>query len=111
VTAEFNLNLLVRANRELSADFQIPLWQHRAIYNELESRIEMHLISAADQTVHVAGRDFAFARGEKIITEFSYKHTLGGFARLAASAGFREASRVWTDARRWFAIFHFAVAE
>ena len=111
VTAEFNLNLLVRANRELGADFDLPLWRHQAIYNEREGRIEMHLISEAAQTVHVGDREFAFARGEKIITEFSYKHTLEGFARVAASAGFREASRVWTDSERRFAIFHFAVAD
>jgi dimethylhistidine N-methyltransferase len=111
VTAEFNLNLLVRANRELGADFDLARWTHRAVYNEGEGRIEMHLISETNQTVHVGGREFAFARGEKIITEFSYKHTLEGFARLAASAGFREASRVWTDPQQLFAIFHFAVAE
>jgi dimethylhistidine N-methyltransferase len=111
VTAEFNLNLLVRANRELGADFDLRRWRHQAVYNEREGRIEMHLISEADQTVHVGGQEFTFARGEKIITEYSYKHTLEGFARLAASAGFREASRVWTDPQRWFAVFHFAVAE
>jgi dimethylhistidine N-methyltransferase len=111
VTAQFNLNLLVRANRELGADFDLAGWRHRAIYNEREGRIEMHLISEGEQTVHVGGREFAFARGEKIITEFSYKHTLEGFTRLAASAGFREASRVWTDPEQLFAVFHFAVAE
>jgi dimethylhistidine N-methyltransferase len=111
VTAEFNLNLLVRANRELAADFDLARWKHRAVYNENEGRIEMHLVSVGEQTVHVGGREFAFAEGEKIITEFSYKHTLEGFAHLAASAGFREASRVWTDPQRLFAIFHFAVAE
>ena len=111
VTAEFNLNLLVRANRELGADFNLPLWRHQAIYNEREGRIEMHLISEAEQTVHVGGEEFVFARSEKIVTEYSYKHTLDGFARLAASAGFREASRVWTDPQGLFAIFHFAVAE
>jgi dimethylhistidine N-methyltransferase len=111
VTAEFNLNLLVRANRELNADFDLARWKHRAVYNESEGRIEMHLVSEGDQTVHVGGREFQFATGEKIITEFSYKHTIDGFTRLAASAGFREASRVWTDPAKMFAIFHFAVAE
>jgi dimethylhistidine N-methyltransferase len=111
VTAEFNLNLLMRANRELGADFDLARWKHRAVYNKNEGRIEMHLVSVGEQTVHVGGREFVFADGEKIITEFSYKHTLEGFARLAASAGFREASRVWTDPERLFAIFHFAVAE
>ena len=111
VTAEFNLNLLVRANRELGADFELSRWRHQAVYYESEGRIEMHLLSDADQSVRVGGREFRFARGEKIITEYSYKHTVEGFARLAASAGFREASRVWTDPDRLFAVFHFAVAE
>jgi len=111
VTAEFNLNLLVRANRELGADFDLARWKHRAVFNEAEGRIEMHLISGGEQTVNVGGRDFAFVDGEKIITEFSYKHTVEGFTRLAASSGFREAARLWTDPHRLFAIFHFAVAE
>lgn len=111
VTAEFNLNLLVRANRELGADFDLARWKHRAVYNPSQGRIEMHLLSQGPQTVYVGGREFAFADGEKIITEFSYKQTLEGFARLAASAGFREAARVWTDPQQLFAIFHFAVAE
>ena len=111
VTAEFNLNLLVRANRELGADFDLPLWRHQAVYNEHEGRIEMHLVSEAAQTVHLGDREFRFERGEKIVTEFSYKYTLEGFTRLAVSAGFREASRVWTDPERRFAVFHFAVAD
>jgi dimethylhistidine N-methyltransferase len=111
VTAEFNLNLLARANRELGADFDLARWKHRAVYNESEGRIEMRLVSEGDQTVRVGGREFHFTAGDKIITEFSYKHTIDGFTRLAASAGFREASRVWTDPTRMFAIFHFAVAE
>jgi dimethylhistidine N-methyltransferase len=111
VTAAFNLNLLVRANRELGADFDLARWKHRAVYNEDEGRIEMHLLSVGEQIVQVGGREFRFGDGEKIITEFSYKHTLDGFARIAASAGFREASRVWTDPEKKFAIFHFAVAE
>jgi dimethylhistidine N-methyltransferase len=111
VTAAFNLNLLVRSNRELGADFDLSHWRHRAVYNQDEGRIEMHLVSDGEQTVHLGGHEFRFGAGEKIITEFSYKHTLDGFARLAASAGFREASRVWTDPEKMFAIFHFAVAE
>jgi dimethylhistidine N-methyltransferase len=111
VTADFNLNLLVRANRELGADFDLERWKHRAVYNATQGRIEMHLVSQGPQTVRVGGREFAFSDGEKIITEFSYKQTLEGFARLAASAGFREAARVWTDPQQLFAIFHFAVAE
>jgi dimethylhistidine N-methyltransferase len=111
VTAEFNRNLLVRANRELGADFDPARWKHRAVYNGAEGRIEMHLLSEGEQVVHVGGRSFSFADGEKIVTEFSYKQTIEEFTRLAVAAGFREAPRVWTDPRQWFAIFHFAVAE
>src|SRR5262249_49929047 len=73
VTAEFNLNLLARANRELGADFDLAQWRHHAIYNQKESRIEMHLLSERPQTVKLDDRKFEFERGEKIITEFSYK--------------------------------------
>lgn len=110
VTAQFNFNLLVRANRELGADFVLRCWKHRAVYNERESRIEMHLVSESDQTVHVGGRAFSFSVGEKIISEFSYKHTPEGFAALAGSAGFR-LSRTWTDPQQLFAVFHFVVPE
>lgn len=110
VTAQFNFNLLVRLNRELGADFFLPCWHHRAIYNEQESRIEMHLVSERDQTVHIGGEVFEFAAGEKIISEFSYKHTFDGFAKVAASAGF-QLSRTWTDPQQLFAVFHFIVPE
>ncbi|CAN5436594.1 L-histidine N(alpha)-methyltransferase [soil metagenome] len=110
VTAEFNFNLLVRANRELGADFVLRCWKHRAVYNEEEGRIEMHLVSEQDQTVHLDGRAFAFRAGEKIISEFSYKHTIEGFSALAASAGFR-LSRTWTDPQQLFAVCHFIVPE
>ncbi|CAN5638757.1 L-histidine N(alpha)-methyltransferase [soil metagenome] len=110
VTAAFNLNLLLRANRELGADFDLSQWQHRAIYNDTEGRIEMHLVSAREQTVQLGGHSIEFAAGEKIITEYSYKHTLPGFTALAESAGFRLA-RTWTDPQQWFAVFHFTVPE
>ncbi|MEP7077529.1 MAG: L-histidine N(alpha)-methyltransferase [Chthoniobacterales bacterium] len=110
ITAEFNLNLLVRANRELDADFDLSCWRHHAAYNEAAARIEMHLISQQDQTVHLGGEEFHFVRGESIVTEFSYKHTREGFARLGESAGFRLAN-TWTDPHQLFGVFHFTVAD
>lgn len=107
VTAAFNLNILVRANRELGADFDLDQWRHRAVYNEECSRIEMHVVSTAEQVVHLAGREFRFAPNDKIITEFSYKHTVEGFSDLAASAGFQQLGRVWSDPQKLFAVFHF----
>ncbi len=106
VTAEFNLNILARANRELDANFDLSHWRHRAIFNQESSRIEMHLISETEQTVHLGGEEFRFAPGEKIVTEVSYKHTVEGFSALAGAAGFQLA-RVWTDAQKLFAVFHF----
>jgi len=109
VTAQFNLNLLRRANRELDADFDLERWRHRAIYNSRVGRIEMHLISEIDQTVHVADREFHFERcGERIITEFSYKYTPEGFTALADGAGF-DFARMWTDDARLFGVFYFTL--
>jgi len=106
VTAQFNLNLLVRANRELGADFDLQHWQHRGIYNSDAGRIEMHLIGQIDQVVHVADHTFEFRSGEKIITEFSYKYSPEGFAALARDAGF-EFQKMWTDDARLFGVFYF----
>jgi len=106
VTAQFNLNLLARANRELGADFDLQHWQHRAIYNSDAGRVEMHLISQIDQAVHVADRTFEFRSGEKIITEFSYKYSPEGLADLARKAGF-EFQKMWADDARLFGVFYF----
>jgi dimethylhistidine N-methyltransferase len=108
VTAQFNLNLLRRANRELDADFDLERWRHRAIYNSRVGRIEMHLISEIDQTVHVADREFHFRCGERIITEFSCKYTPEGFTALADGAGF-DFARMWTDDARLFGVFYFTL--
>ena len=107
VTAEFNLNLLVHINRETGANFDLSRWQHRAIYNSEAGRIEMYLISATDQTVHIHDRQFHFRAGEKILTEHSYKHTPEGFVALAGQAGF-DFVKLWTDDARLFGVFHFA---
>lgn len=89
VTARFNLNLLTRINRELGGDFDLSTFEHQAIWNAAESRMEMHLVSRKDQVVHVAGHAYRFAAGETIHTENSYKFTLARFSDLAASAGWR----------------------
>jgi dimethylhistidine N-methyltransferase len=106
VTAQFNLNLLARANRELGGDFDLQHWGHRAIYNSDAGRIEMHLISQIDQAVHIADHTFRFRADEKIVTEFSYKYAPEGFAALARNAGF-EFQKIWTDDARLFGVFYF----
>jgi dimethylhistidine N-methyltransferase len=107
VTAQFNLNLLDRLNRELGADFDLDQWRHRAIYNSSAGRIEMYLISEIDQFVHLDEHKFHFRRGEKIITEYSYKYAPEEFAALARTAGF-EFVRMWTDDARLFGVFYFS---
>jgi dimethylhistidine N-methyltransferase len=103
VTAKFNLNILRRMNRELGGNFDVASFRHRAFYNEAEHRIEMHLESLRDQTVTVAGHTFAFARGETIHTENSYKYTVESFRELAQSAGWRPLA-TWTDENDYFAV-------
>ena len=103
VTAAFNRNLLVRANRELDADFDLAAFAHRAIWNAGRARIEMHLVSAGAQTVKVAGRAFRFKKGETIHTENAHKYTVDGFAATAARAGWR-LQRGWANESPAFAV-------
>lgn len=87
VTAAFNLNLLVRANRELGADFAMDGFEHLAVWNQEESRMEMHLRSRHDQRVRIGDRTFAFAAGETIHTESSRKFTRESIEALAEASG------------------------
>lgn len=103
VTAAFNMNLLRRANAELSADFDLRQFAHYAFYDPRKQRIEMHLISRCAQRVRVAGHAFDFAEGESLHTESSHKFTIEGFRRLAVTAGFRPGP-VWTDEARLFSV-------
>ena len=103
VTAEFNLNMLRRLNREFGADFDLAGFAHRAVYNEALGRIEMHLVSLRKQSVTLAGTTFHFAKGETIRTEYSHKYTLEGFAAMAARAGFAVA-KTWTDPAALFSV-------
>ena len=103
VTAAFNLNLLTRINRELSADFAVEQFSHQAFYNADHGRVEMHLVSEASQQVHVDGQGFTFQEQETIHTENSYKYSIEQFHTLAAHSGF-EAQAVWTDAEQLFSV-------
>lgn len=103
VTAAFNLNLLERINRELGADFDLAKFRHKAVWNPQDSRVEMHLESSGEQTVHVLGRVFRFAAGETIHTENSYKFTVDGFEQLATKAGWK-LERVWESPAPRFAV-------
>lgn len=106
VTAAFNLNLLRRLNREAAADFDLDRFRHEAVWNDKESRIEMHLISTRDQTVHLDGRSIDFREAESIHTENSYKHTPERLVEIARRAGW-EMQRVWQDRAGLFGVFLF----
>jgi dimethylhistidine N-methyltransferase len=103
VTARFNLNVLVRINRELGGDFDLSAFSHRSIYNRDRHRIEMHLISRKAQSVRVLGNNFSFRPGESIHTENSYKYSLERFTTLARGSGWtvRES---WTDKDDMFSV-------
>jgi L-histidine Nalpha-methyltransferase len=109
VTAEFNLNLLERMNRELDGDFDVARFAHEAFYEEREGRIEIYIRSLARQHVRVAGRTFAFDADERIHTEYSYKYDIESFQRLAGRAGFYPEA-AWTDPRALFSVHFLRVA-
>jgi dimethylhistidine N-methyltransferase len=105
VTAEFNLNLLRRINRELDANFKIHQFEHYAFFNPRYSRIEMHLVSLTDQVVKIGRHQFSFRAGETIHTENSYKYSIDSVARLGQDAGF-EREQVWTDEEKLFTVHY-----
>jgi dimethylhistidine N-methyltransferase len=103
VTSAFNLNLLERINRELGCDFQTASFEHYAFYNPREGRVEMHLISQKDQTVHLDDIVISFAKDETIWTESSYKYSPDEFEQIAVDTGLK-IEKVWTDEKQWFSI-------
>jgi dimethylhistidine N-methyltransferase len=104
VTAAFNRNLLRHVCRLAGADFSLDDWRHVAFFNSAESRIEMHLEAVRDVRMRWPEGTRAFAAGERIHTENSYKWRIEDFADLLQQAGFR-GLRHWTDERDWFAVF------
>jgi len=104
VTAEFNLNVLRVLNRELGADFDLSRFEHRAFYDRALHRIEMHLVSTDDHTVHIPGvGDVRFAGGESIRTEISCKYDRGSISELLGTAGM-SVDRWITDAASSYAL-------
>lgn len=103
VTAAFNRNLLVRLNREAGGDFDPFSFVHRAVWNHAASRIEMHLVSRREQSIHLGDHTIRFASGETIHTENSYKYAPEHFAALAQDAGWHS-TEMWTDEARLFSL-------
>ena len=96
VTAEFNLNLLHRINRELEADIPVEAFRHEARWNDMLTRVEMHLVTMRDVEFAIDERRFAFAKGESIHTENSHKYGPRGGRLLLLAGG-------WTPLREWVA--------
>jgi dimethylhistidine N-methyltransferase len=110
VTAAFNLNLLTRINRELRATFDLTQFRHEAVYNPREGRIEMYLVSERTQQAGILGHTFAFAKGERIHTENSYKYNIDEFQALAREAGWQP-EEVWTDKDALFSVHELVLRE
>lgn len=104
ITARFNLNLLVRINRELGGDFRLDRFRHVARWNEAERAVEMHLQSLNEQWVSIGQTRFHFREGETIHTESSRKYDREGFGALVGRAGWR-VSQAWEDNEQQFCVF------
>lgn len=105
ITAEFNLNLLHRINRELDGDIDVSKFAHEAIYNAEAGRIEIYIRSLVDQEISVCGKQIEFKQSERIHTENSHKYSISEFQKLAAEAGWKS-EHVWTDAGQLFSIHY-----
>jgi uncharacterized SAM-dependent methyltransferase len=103
VTAQFNLNLLRRINRELDGEFILDNFEHQAIYNDKKERIELYLVSLKDQDVWIEALDqtYRFGQNERIHTENSHKYTQDAIVKLAAESGLRVTGQ-WFDTNHYF---------
>jgi L-histidine Nalpha-methyltransferase len=108
VTAAFNRNLLARINRELDGDFDLNRFEHLALHNARERRIEMHLCSMERQSVRIEGDEFEFQRDETIWTESCHKYGPDEVRDMAERCGF-ECAAQWVD-EEWPFSDYFLVA-
>lgn len=103
VTARFNLNMLRHLNREFGSNFNLESFDHRATYRPEEGRVAVELVSLRKQVVQMGAAAIRIDADEAILTEYSHKYTLDGFADMAALAGF-SVERVWTDPEQWLSV-------
>jgi dimethylhistidine N-methyltransferase len=109
VTAEFNLNVLDHLNDRFGGTLASENFEHLAIYDEAEGRIEMHLRCTRSHAARLAGEVLRFEAGERVHTENSYKYHPDEFVALARKAGLELAS-LWQDERAWFSLLHLVPA-
>jgi L-histidine N-alpha-methyltransferase len=105
VTAEFNLNILSRINKELGGEFKLSTFEHKSFYNIHKHRIEMHLVSKLDQLIRIGsiGKTFYFKKGETIHTENSYKYSQNRVKKLVKDAGL-EIIKAFTDPKKQYTL-------
>jgi dimethylhistidine N-methyltransferase len=108
ITAEFNLNALRHLNSSFDGDFQSNHFRHEAVYDDEQNRVEMRLVSLTRHTVTLCGESIEFGNGEHIVTEYSHKYSIKGFAELAKAAGWKHEA-VWTDPGNLFSV-HYLIA-
>ena len=109
ITAQFNLNILRHINKLTGANFDLSQFGHIAFYNDNASRIEMHLESKTEQIISMADEVISLTAGERILTEYSYKYTTDGFAKMAAQAGL-QLKKCWIDEKRLFSLQYYRAA-
>lgn len=102
ITAAFNLNVLRRMKRELSADVDLDAFEHIAFYNRDLWRIEMHLRAVRDTVITLDGADYSFSEGETLHTENSHKYSLDRFAALVDETPW-SVTEHWVDDKAWYA--------
>lgn len=103
ITAAFNLNVLHHINRVIGSNFKTANWQHYAIFNKLQSRIEMYLKALKDVEITYQNGVHHFKAGDLIHTENSYKYTKASFTEMLSKAGFKHI-KTWTDAEEYFLV-------
>lgn len=109
VTADFNLNLINRIKKEINDQVEVSNFYHQSIYNELEGRIEMYLVSKEDYKFYIDDQLISFKKGEKIHTENSYKYSIEEFKALAEKIGYKLV-KYWTDSKNYFTIYYFELS-
>jgi uncharacterized SAM-dependent methyltransferase len=103
VTAQFTLNLLTRINRELDGDIPVEAFRHEARWNDILSRIEIHLVATRDVEFGAGGQRFRFAKGSSIHAENSHKYGPRGGRVLLLAGGWTPVAE-WTDQGHDFAV-------
>jgi len=104
ITSEFNLNILSRINTDFGAGFNLDNFSHNAVFNQKKSRIEMYLVSNAEQNVRLNGSTIKFQKNESILTEYSHKYTLENFRSIVEE--YFEIEDIWTDDKKFFSLLY-----